>query len=113
MGVRGRAIGYRGIETRVRVYQARASAEAVEDVEDELQTQGWMPLTRELRTDGSLRVIYERLPDAALAERPEPHSVARGRAIWTDVAMTAAAVMMVLATIVVAWSALALLTSPP
>ena len=84
MGVRGRTTGYQGIETQERIYQARLSAGVVGGVEDELRTKGWAPLTRELRTDGSLRVIYERFPDEVDRERPGEHSVPSRRSVRAD-----------------------------
>ena len=102
-------MGYTG--TRERVYQARTPADVIGGMEDELHTMGWVPLTRERRTDGSLRVIYERLADAATDERLGQRSVPRGRPIRTDVAITVAAVT-ILCTIVVMWFALAFLGTP-
>jgi hypothetical protein len=112
MGVRGRAIGYQAIETRVRIYQARVPADIVEGVEDELHTQGWMPLTRERRVDGSLRVIYERLPVDAVGELREVRRVPRWPVVRHDVARALATIVVVGAVIVVAAAGLALLATP-
>src|SRR5262245_42913700 len=73
MGLRGRAMGYHGIETQERIYEARTAAEVVGRAEDQLSDTGWVPLARERRSDGSLRVIYERLPDEADRRSPDVH----------------------------------------
>jgi hypothetical protein len=111
MGVRG-AIGYQGIETRVRIYQPRVPAEVVEGVEDELHTQGWMPLTRERRADGSLRVIYERLPADAIAERSPVRAVPLRRIGRTDVVRAIATLVVLGAIIVVSIAGVVLLATP-
>ena len=103
-------MGYTG--TRERIYQAWTPVEVIGGMEDELHTNGWVPLTRERRTDGSLRVIYERLSDGAAEERLALRSVPRGRPMRTNVAMAVAGVAIVCAIIVMGWSALVILTTP-
>jgi hypothetical protein len=101
-------MGYTG--TRERIYQARTPAEAIDGMEDELNAMGWVPLARERRTDGSLRVIYERALDAAADEGLGQRSVPRGHPIRIAVAMAIAVVTIMCAIVVVAWSGLAFLT---
>ena len=103
-------MGYTG--TRERIYQARTPAEVIGGMEDELNSMGWVPLARERRTDGSLRVIYERAPDGAVDEWLGQRSVPRGHPIRISVAMAVAIVTIMCAMVVVAWSGLAFLTLP-
>jgi hypothetical protein len=98
-------MGYAG--TRERIYQARTPADVIGGMEDELHTRGWMPLTRELRADGSLRVIYERLPDEVDGKHADLYAVPAGRDIRADVAVVVAAV-----TITCVMIGLAFLTTP-
>jgi hypothetical protein len=112
MGVRGRAIGYQGIETRVRIYQPRVPADVVQDVEDELHTQGWMPLTRERRADGSLRVIYERLPADAIGEHARVHPSPGRLPVRTDSVRAIATLVVLGAIVVVSAAGVVLLATP-
>ena len=98
--------------TRERIYQAGTPAEVIGGCEEELRGRGWVPLTREGRRDGSLRVIYERLYDESEDEHAGRHSVLVMRPIRPDILMALAAVVMVCAIIVAAWSGLVPLATP-
>jgi hypothetical protein len=66
--------------TRERIHPARTSEDAVGEVADEIEPMGpgWVALTSERRPDGSLRVIYGRLPDEAGHTDVETRAVAAG-----------------------------------
>jgi hypothetical protein len=95
--------------TRERIYQAPTSVEVVGRMEDELHAQGWLPLTRERRADGSLRVVYERVPDPAEDARPDLRVVPRRGPMRDDLGLAVAVVVTVCAVIVAASSWLAFL----
>jgi hypothetical protein len=103
-------MGYTG--TRERIYQARTSGDVIDGLEDQLHDMGWMPLTRELRTDGSLRVVYERLSDEAEDHHVGKRSVPASRPIRPDLMMTFAAIVTVTAIVVMAWSGLVRIATP-
>ena len=99
--------------TRERIYPPRPENGAVGAVEDELDAMGprWIALTSEPLPDGSLRVIYGRLPDEATAEHTGMDPVPAGRGI-SERATRAAVMAVVLGAIVVlAMAGIALIRS--
>jgi hypothetical protein len=100
--------------TRERVYPADTSAHAGA-TEQRLGTMGpgWVPLTRERRPDGSLRVVYGRLPDETAEARPlDQRPVPAGRPIGTDIVRSIGTVIVVGAIIVIALAGITLLATP-
>ena len=59
--------------TREKLYHVRTPADVPGWVDDEIEamTNGWVPLSSESRPDGTLRVLYGRLPDELDEVSPE------------------------------------------
>jgi hypothetical protein len=60
-----RAMAWRVTGTREKLYRIRTASDVIRWVDDEIETMssGWMPLGSESLPDGTLRVLYGRLPD--------------------------------------------------
>jgi hypothetical protein len=100
-------MAWRVTGTREKVYRVTTSADVLGWVDDEIEAMrsGWIPLSSESRPDGTLRVIYGRLPDETpVAAPPQVAGPAAhgslGHAGWVMlIALAAAALMTMLATI--------------
>jgi hypothetical protein len=66
--------------TRERLYRVETASDVSVWVDDEIDAmgQGWMPLASEVSDDGSLRVIYGKLPDELEDEDPSTRTVPAG-----------------------------------
>jgi hypothetical protein len=87
--------------TREKLYRVGTSADVLGWVDDEIEamSSGWIPLSSESRPDGTLRVLYGRLPDEQDTVAPEgirrPADLgSAGGAGWTAVVLLAVAALL-------------------
>ena len=101
--------------TRERTYPPRTPEHAVGGMDEELEDMGpgWVTLTSERRADGSLRVIYGRLPDETTQEDPATRAVHAGGSMQPHRARSVTAIVVLCAIILLAVAAFTLLAGWP
>lgn len=89
--------------TREKRYRVETRDDLTAWVDDEIDTMadGWLPISSELQPDGSMRVIYGRLPDELGDDAPDVATVPVGGGIRTE-AGRAVTSLVILGMIVVA-----------
>jgi hypothetical protein len=105
---------YQVTGTRELTYRVGTADEVAGWVADELDTmsQGWVPLTSERCRDGSLRVVYGRLPDEATDLEPAMRPVPAGRGIRADVVRAFATLVALCTILIVAIAGVTFLATP-
>ena len=88
--------------TRAKHYRVETRHDLTAWVDDEIDTmaEGWLPISSELQPDGSMRVLYGKLPDQLGDEVPDSGTVAAGGGISAGVGRAMSS-LVVLALIVV------------
>ena len=96
--------------TREKHYRVETRDDLTAWVDDEIDTMadGWLPISSELQPDGSMRVLFGRLPDELGDDVPDPGTVPAGGGIGAGAGRAVTSIVILAMIVVTALATLGL-----